>query len=427
MSNGQTTTNGSTSSSDASPGGEKTRASTPDSTSTTVFSPADLSNDSTATKPTVNVPQARVLVIDDSRLVRASIIKQLKGVFDYVEASDGQTGWEMIVLDPTIRVVVSDLNMPKLDGYQLLEKIRSSNVTRIAKMPVVIISGNEEQAAKAGHLGATEFITKGVSTLELLSRLDVLMRLSHTTEQLVAAHEQAASPDASGISTQAFLDVETEKMWAFSRRHGVDFIFLCVRLDEIKGLAPELGSVRNSIRERVFGFVAEMLAKTMRKEDCIARTGDNEYLVGTLGISPTGAIKFATRLAQAISGAKVVYAGETLGVTASFGVAAASQAQVNDLAALRAVAARRCALAQKLGGHRVVGVAEEGIAKGDDKVGGQPALGLPPMTIVEALNLIARGRQSEVLPYASALRKQVGPLIDLLEQAQAGGAGSNAT
>jgi hypothetical protein len=39
------------------------------------------------------------------------------------------------------------------------------------------------------------------------------------------------------------------------------------------------------------------------------------------------------------------------------------------------------------------------------------------MTIVEALNLIARGRQSEVLPYAQALRKQISPLIDLLAQA----------
>jgi len=65
-------------------------------------------------------PSARVLVVDDSRLVRASIIKHLKGVFDYVETSDGEAGWEQIVLDPSIRVVVSDLSMPKLDGYQLL-------------------------------------------------------------------------------------------------------------------------------------------------------------------------------------------------------------------------------------------------------------------------------------------------------------------
>jgi diguanylate cyclase (GGDEF)-like protein len=416
MSNGQNPENSGTAAPDATSGISAGQATGPATTATTVFNAADLPGDNSGPRPTVDVPQARVLVIDDSRLVRASIIKQLKGVFDYVEAAEGQTGWEMIVLDPSIRVVVSDLNMPKLDGYQLLEKIRGSNVTRIAKMPVVIISGNEEQAAKAGHLGATEFISKGVSTVELLSRLDVLMRLSHTTEQLVAANENVVAHEPSGVSSQAMLDVETERMWAFSRRHGVDFIFLCVRLDEIQGLAPELGSVRNSIRERVFGFVAEMLARTMRKEDCIARTGENEYMVGTLGISPLGAIKFATRLAQAISGAKVVYAGESLGVTASFGVAAASQAQVADPLALRAIAARRCALAQKLGGHRVVGVAEEGLAKGEKKAGLE-TLGLPPMTIVEALNLIARGRQSEVLPYAQALRKQISPLIDLLAQA----------
>lgn len=356
----------------------------------------------------------KVLVVDDSRLVRASITKHLRGAFDYIEAGDGQAGWEAIVLDPSIRVVLSDLTMPKLDGYQLLEKIRSSPLPRIRTMPVVIISGDEEEAAKASALGATEFITKGVSTVELLARIEVLMKLSHKQEQLDHVQETAQAPhDASGLATRAFLDVEADKMWTFTRRHGIDFVVMCVQLDDVHGLAPEAAAIRTSIRERVFGFIAEMLAKAIRREDCVARTGDNEFVVAAMGISPNGAIKFAQRLSQAIARARVNHAGNELTITASFGIAAASQSQADGVEALRAVASRRCAMAKKLGGNRVVGMVEEGTASGTFTV---DDLELPAMTIAEALNLIARGRDREVVPHVRSLQMQLKPLLDLLKK-----------
>ncbi|HEU4621503.1 MAG TPA: response regulator [Burkholderiaceae bacterium] len=360
---------------------------------------------------------AKVLIIDDSRLVRASIIKHLKGVFDYVEAGDGQVAWETIVLDPMIRVVLSDISMPKLDGYQLLEKIRGSSLSRIRNLPVVIISGDEQEAAKAARLGATEFITKGVSTVELLSRLEVLMQLQNKSEALEEAREQPViRHDDTGLASVAMLDVEAEKMWSFTRRHGIDLTVICVRLDEIKGLPPEAHAVRETIRGRVFAFIAEMLTKAIRREDCIARTADGEFLVAAMGISPTGAIKFATRLSQAVARARVQHAGSDLSITATFGIAAASQTRADSVADLRRIAIRRADMGQKMGGNRVVGMVEEGNASGVFTIDDQD---LPRMTIAEALNLIARGRQFEVLPHLKSLAEQARPLLALIEREQA--------
>ena len=55
-------------------------------------------------------------------MVRASIAKQIRGSFDVREEADGEAGWQALLVDPTIEVVISDIGMPKLDGFGPLER-----------------------------------------------------------------------------------------------------------------------------------------------------------------------------------------------------------------------------------------------------------------------------------------------------------------
>jgi diguanylate cyclase (GGDEF)-like protein len=126
----------------------------------------------------VDPEQPRVLVVDDSRIVRATIGKHVKGVYDVREAADGEDGWSALVADETIRVVISDLSMPRLDGFGLIERIRASSDARIRSVPIIMISGDDEEQPRkrASALGATAFITKGVGGGELLARLEALIK-----------------------------------------------------------------------------------------------------------------------------------------------------------------------------------------------------------------------------------------------------------
>ena len=72
----------------------------------------------------------RVLVVDDSRLVRASLVQHIRASYDVREEGDGEAAWQALVLDQSIRAVVSDLQMPKMNGYQLLERLRTSRLRR---------------------------------------------------------------------------------------------------------------------------------------------------------------------------------------------------------------------------------------------------------------------------------------------------------
>ena len=181
-----------------------------------------------------DIPLPRVLIVDDSRMVRASISKNIRDRFDVREEADGEDGWQALLVDPSIQVVISDLGMPNLDGYGLLERIRSSKLSRIHELPVIIISGEEDDNArvKARELGATDFITKGIGNVELLSRLESLTRLARATRELEESREALASGSPidphSGLATQAYLEWHGNQELALARRRNGDLAAMVI-------------------------------------------------------------------------------------------------------------------------------------------------------------------------------------------------------
>ena len=98
-----------------------------------------------------------ILVVDDSKLMRRAITKILGSKYDIIEAADGEEGWNQLSSDPTIRVTISDLNMPKLDGYGLLGIIRGyEDEERIRNMPVIVITAKELTIAERAILMSQE-------------------------------------------------------------------------------------------------------------------------------------------------------------------------------------------------------------------------------------------------------------------------------
>ncbi len=118
----------------------------------------------------IAVVKPRVLIVDDSRIVRTTLARQVETVYDVREAADGIEAWEMVLIDPTIRIVITDLTMPHLDGYGLLMRIRESRIARIRSMPVVVVSGAQEtdEQERVRAAGATALVGKGTAGADLL-------------------------------------------------------------------------------------------------------------------------------------------------------------------------------------------------------------------------------------------------------------------
>lgn len=113
-----------------------------------------------------------ILVVDDSRTVRASINKILGSNYNIVQAEDGEDAWEKLVELQKVSMVISDIMMPKLDGYGLICRIRAATRPEIMNIPIVVITSSEDAITRerAHACGANDFIVKPVRAADLMER-----------------------------------------------------------------------------------------------------------------------------------------------------------------------------------------------------------------------------------------------------------------
>ena len=259
--------------------------------------------------PSVDISlKPRVLIADDSRIVRATLIKHIQGMFEFREALDGEQAWETLLLDPNIRVLITDLTMPKLDGYGLLERIRASKISRIRNMPVVVVSGSDEQEERnrAKAAGATDLITKGIGTAQLLSRLDILSKLVSTQQEYEHSLETLVKNDSNEptitLSSPYTLQTQAEAMLVNAIRHNKNFVLLSVCVGFKKNNSKE-STVAPP--ESVVNAIGQLLQATVRQSDSVAKTGDAEFTLATGSVNFDSARNFAERLCRAIANANL--------------------------------------------------------------------------------------------------------------------------
>src|SRR5512142_1893059 len=102
----------------------------------------------------------RILVVDDSASVRQVEQLVLSGAgYEVVEAVDGQDGLDKLALGP-VHLVLTDLNMPRLDGVGLIRAVRANPAHRLT--PVIMITTESQDARKqeGKAAGATGWIVK---------------------------------------------------------------------------------------------------------------------------------------------------------------------------------------------------------------------------------------------------------------------------
>ncbi|ACK70391.1 CheA signal transduction histidine kinase [Gloeothece citriformis PCC 7424] len=114
-----------------------------------------------------------ILVVDDAALMRRRIEASLTAYGHSVQTcADGLEAWNWLQYNPTPALLITDLEMPNMDGFTLIGRLRSEGAT----MPILVISSrlSEEWNREAQRLGADGFLTKGFSTNELINKVNTL-------------------------------------------------------------------------------------------------------------------------------------------------------------------------------------------------------------------------------------------------------------
>jgi two-component system chemotaxis response regulator CheY len=102
-----------------------------------------------------------VLVVDDSASMRALVVSTLKGLgFVCMEAGNGQEALERIRTMPTVDMVITDLNMPIMDGITFVQNLRKLVALKFVPVLLLTTETRQEHKDKAKAAGATGWLTK---------------------------------------------------------------------------------------------------------------------------------------------------------------------------------------------------------------------------------------------------------------------------
>jgi diguanylate cyclase (GGDEF)-like protein len=282
-------------------------------------------------------PAARVLVADDSGLVRSMMRDHLMAAgYEVLEAQDGEEALARIrATFPD--VVLLDRDMPGRDGFAVLAAMQADEAT--AAIPVVFVTGRATASELADGLGrgAHDYVRKPVEEAELVARVRSALRTRRLRDELRERNLQ--------LERMARTDVLTGMV---GRRHGATVLadactaaaatgqplaVVAADIDHFKHVNDHHG---HAAGDAVLRAVADVMRDGLVAGETAVRWGGEEFLLVLPGCEAPGALARAERLRRALAAAPVDAGGRRHGVTVSLGCAILSPGETPEALVARA-------------------------------------------------------------------------------------------
>lgn len=387
----------------------------------------------------------RVLVVDDSAVIRQALKKMLAGEFDVVVAEHGESGWSKLAEDKQVKLLITDIEMPQLDGYGLICRLRAAEDGRIRELPIIVITGAEDEGTKvrAYACGANDFITKPLDKTQLLRSVQAYVGSDDLAPK--AGEDELADP-LTGLAGRQRFRQRGEQLFLRAQRQGQDLALVRVDIDDFKQLYKRCG---DELFDQLLVWLSRLLTEGVRADDLVARIGGTEFALLLPGCGLPEARNICRELLERVRKQAFASADGSVRVSLSIGVAASGEARTESFEDLLRIVDERLHRAKSEGGDRVseVGLGEtlerpeevvlaEPAAPLDDPLGEEILVsGLeelefeatPPdklateaaheellrlLSVDKALMLLEQGEHARVEPYLEVLVRQLLPLLE---------------
>ncbi|MBV8266280.1 MAG: diguanylate cyclase [Planctomycetaceae bacterium] len=281
----------------------------------------------------------KILVAEDDRASALKLRRALERMGHAVDVvHDGAGAWRR-VRDGGIGLLISDWEMPEMDGLELSRLIRAQSDSLYTY--IILVTARDSRGDRLAGLeaGADDFLTKPLDTGELVARLNIAQRILAMQEQLrthaaqlaelLAALEQqntrleqqntlladrAATDGLTGLNNRRHFDEALRSALSFARRHHQPLSLVLVDVDHFKSYNDTFG---HPAGDDVLRAVAKLLQSDARADDVVARYGGEEFALVLPATDACGVRSVAERLRAAIAS----FPWQLRPVTASFGLA----------------------------------------------------------------------------------------------------------
>jgi diguanylate cyclase (GGDEF)-like protein len=254
-----------------------------------------------------------VLVVDDEPDKRLLLAFALENEgYEVHTAVDGVEGLAAVETHQP-DLIVTDVMMPRMDGYEMIRRVRSNPLTKFT--PVIIQSAAriEGRDVRLGsELGALGYLTDPTDLDLLRARARTLLELK---QYLDSCQEEAFTDHLTGLANRRRFERQLEREVARTERYGHPFCLLMIDIDNFKAVNDTFG---HDAGDEALRRVANVIQSGTRGIDTGARIGGDEFAVILPETNLGRGLEVAERLRVAIAALEIEPAGR---VTASIGVA----------------------------------------------------------------------------------------------------------
>lgn len=297
------------------------------------------------------VEKLRILVVDDSKVVRRAFTRILADEYDLVEAVNGEAAWEILQKDADICAVFSDINMPILDGHGLLARIRKSEDEEIKGLPVVLVTAaadGVDTTKQALSAGATDYVLKPFDSVFLHSKAKAHVK---PRDKVLGDNRVATLDPLTRLANKTYFQVRGAQAMSAANRHKSELTLLEVSIDKFVELS---GQIDSKFMKGIIRKLGSYLLSEVRHEDTVARIDKDRFAILLNEASLGGARELAERLRQRVRQKAIRHDGQAFNITVSIGISALPPEVNRTFEMLQLDAERHLREAAAQGGDRVL-------------------------------------------------------------------------
>jgi diguanylate cyclase (GGDEF)-like protein len=291
--------------------------------------------------------KAVILIVDDVRINLQTLAHILKDDYTIKVAQGGAEALELVSQDPIPDLILLDVGMPEISGYDVCKILRDNIHT--VDIPIIFVTGKDSvQEEEYGlSLGAVDYITKPIRPLIVKARVKTHITLKRQRDLLKT---MAVRDQLTGLYNRHYLTDALMKKVARANRHNDPLSIIIVDIDHFKNVNDVHGHLAG---DDVLKEVAAVIGGTARREDIAARFGGEEFILVLENCTLEDAALKAEGLRKRIEDLKP----NALNITASFGVAKLS-GEINTCTLLFDSADKALYAAKEAGRNRVISYKE---------------------------------------------------------------------
>jgi two-component system cell cycle response regulator len=276
-----------------------------------------------------------VLVVDDSPVYR-KLVEHVLSSRDYslLFARDGTEAMRLFE-EHSPSIVVTDWILPDFCGFELCQRIRADNSRPYTYIIVMTSNTEKGNVVKGLEAGADDYLTKPFDPGEMQARIGVGRRIIDLNRQLAAKSEkleQAARTDSlTGLPNRRSIEEWAGKQLRGASRHGFPLWVVLGDVDNFKPINDTFGHDAGDIVLKTFG---DVLKKTTRASDICGRLGGDEFVLVVTHVESDQIEDTVDRFREQFAALSFPLQGQSVQVTASFGVAGTMSKELQEFSVL---------------------------------------------------------------------------------------------